>query len=261
MTGASGWTSAAPHDVASEPLIPFDATRPNVARAYDYLLGGKDNFAPDRELGEKILAIYPGARQMAWENRRFLLRALSHVLPRGIAQYVDLGAGLPTSPAVHDIVRHHSSRAAICYVDNDPVVISHLGALVAKGDDRIRDVPGDLTDPPAVLSALQATGLIDRDQPACLILAMVLHFLDASLMKPGSGCNLSERLGWVVMRWVRGAIHASSKTPSSPGIHSICPGVTSRASSSWRKLASTLTHEISVSLIVEVPEQSYVDCT
>ena len=180
MTGAGGWASAAPHDPPGEPLVPFDATRPNVARAYDYLLGGKDNFAPDRELGEKILAIYPGARQMARENRRFLLRALSYVLPHGIAQYADLGAGLPTSPAVHELVRQHSARAAICYVDNDPVVISHLGALVANGDDRIRDVPGDLTDPPAVLSALQATGLIDWDQPVCLILAMVLHFLDAS---------------------------------------------------------------------------------
>ncbi len=211
MTGAGGRASAAPHDAPGEPLVPFDATRPNVARAYDYLLGGKDNFAPDRELGEKILAIYPGARQMARENRRFLLRALSYVLPHGIAQYVDLGAGLPTSPAVHEIVRYYSARAAICCVDNDPVVISHLGALVAKGDDRIRDVPGDLTDPPAVLSALQATGLIDWDQPVCLILAMVLHFLDAgtarevvaayrSALAPGSYVVISvargeERIG------------------------------------------------------------------
>ncbi len=93
MTGACGWTSAAPHDAAAEPPVPFDATRPNVTSAYDYLLGG------------------------------------------------------------------------------------HLGALVAKGDDLIRDVPGDLTDPRAVLSALQATGLIDWNRPVCLILAMVLPFL------------------------------------------------------------------------------------
>lgn len=102
------------------------------------------------------------------------------MLAQGIAQYVDLGAGLPTFPAVHEIVRQFSARAAIAYVDNDPVVINHLHALAAKGDDRIREVPSDLTDPPAVLAALQGAGLIDWSKPVCVILAMVLHFLDAS---------------------------------------------------------------------------------
>lgn len=157
----------------------FDPARPNIARAYDYMLGGKDHFAPDRELAERILAIYPGARQMARENRRFLLRALHYVLVHGVAQYMDLGAGLPTSPAVHEIVRRHSTRASVCYVDDNPVVISHLRALVTGGDDRITSVPADLADPETTLAALTASGLIDFTKPACVILAMVLHFLPA----------------------------------------------------------------------------------
>jgi len=143
---------------------------------------------------------------MARENRRFLVRALNYSLSHGIAQYVDLGAGLPTSPAVHDIVRGFSARATVCYVDNDPVMISHLHALAAKGDDRIQEIPGDLTNPGAVLATIGATGLIDWNRPLCLILAMVLHFLDAgtardivatyrSALAPGSHVIISVARG------------------------------------------------------------------
>ena len=163
----SGWQSAAPpHGRLTEPLMPFDPGRPNIARAYDYLLGGsKDSFAADREMAEKLVAIYPGVRQMVRDNRRFLARAL--------------GAGLPTSPAVHEIVRRRDGTAGVVYVDNDPVVLNHLWALAASGDDHVAAVAGDLRKPAAVLDAVQATGLIGLTGPVCLILAMVLHFTDA----------------------------------------------------------------------------------
>ena len=175
-----GWQSAVPHHgIPAESPPPVDATQPNIARAYDYLLGGKDNFAADRELAEKLVAIYPGTRQMVRDNRRFLARALDYTLAQPISQYADLGAGFPTSPAVHQIVRRHDSTAAVVYVDNDPVVITHLRALAASGDNNVEAVAADLGQPAAVLDAVQATGLIGLDQPACLILAMVLHFMDA----------------------------------------------------------------------------------
>ena len=180
MTGPGGTVSADPPGVASEPLAPFDPTKPNIARAYDCLLGGKDHFAPDRELAERLVALYPGVRQMVRENRRFLVRALDYVAAQGISQYADLGAGLPTFPAVHEIVRRHDRTASVVYVDNDPVVISHLRALAAKGDDHIAAVAGDVAKATAVLDAVQATGLIDLGKPVCLIAAMVLHFLDAA---------------------------------------------------------------------------------
>ena len=177
-----GWRSAAalPHDDGrKETLMPFDPSAPNVARAYDFLLGGKDHFAADRALAERILSIYPMAAQMARENRRFLRTALDYLPSRRISQYVDLGAGLPTSPAVHEIVGWHDPRASVVYVDNDPVVITHLHALAAGGP-YVTAIPADLADPAATLDALTGTGLIDWGTPVCLILAMVLHFLPAS---------------------------------------------------------------------------------
>ena len=192
MTGANGWASAVPQDGPDMPLVPFDASRPNVARAYDYLLGGKTNFAPDRELADKLVDIYPGTRQMVWENRRFLIRALDYVLAQAISQYVDLGAGLPTSPAVHERVRRHDSTADVVYVDNDPVVINHLWAMTTKGDDHIEAIAGDVAKPAAVLDAVQATGLIDLHEPACLILGMVLHFLDAGTAREVTAGYVSE---------------------------------------------------------------------
>jgi O-methyltransferase involved in polyketide biosynthesis len=170
--------STGPHNGSLSSAL--DISRPNVARAYDYLLGGKDHFAADRELAEKLLAIYPGTRQMVKENRRFLVRALDYVLAQAIGQYVDLGAGLPTSPAVHDIVRRQDNTAAVCYVDNDPVVINHLWALTCTADTRVDAVAADLAQPAAVLGHLRDTGLFDLDEPVCLILAMVVHFYPAA---------------------------------------------------------------------------------
>jgi O-methyltransferase involved in polyketide biosynthesis len=158
----------------------LDTSKPNVARAYDFLLGGKDNFPADRDLAGKLLAIYPATRQMVRENRRFLVRALDYVLAQGISGYLDLGAGLPTSPAVHDIVRRYDTTAPVLYVDSDPVVISHLRALSCSGDPRVHAIPADLADPAAVLTQAHQTGEIDFTEPVCLIAAMVLHFLDAA---------------------------------------------------------------------------------
>ncbi len=192
MTGPGGGTSAGLPGTPRELLAPFDPTQPNIARAYDYLLGGKDHFPPDRELAERLVALYPGVRQMVRENRRFLVRALDYVLAQAISQYVDLGAGLPTSPAVHEIVRRHDSAADVVYVDNDPMVIGHLWALAAKGDDHIDAVAGDVAEPAAVMDAVQATGLIDLGKPVCLIPAMVLHFLDAATAREVTAAYLAR---------------------------------------------------------------------
>jgi hypothetical protein len=142
-----------PPEPAPAAVAAPDVTRPNIARAYDYLLGGKDHFPADRDLAHRLLAIYPGTRQMARENRRFLIRALDYALARGIRQYVDLGAGLPTTPAVHDIVRRHSATSPVLYIDNDPVVVNHLWALACSGDPHVHAQPADLTAPQPPCSA------------------------------------------------------------------------------------------------------------
>src|SRR5579863_7179579 len=98
-------------------MQPFDPTKPNVARVWDYWLGGKDNFAADRELAQRMLAVHPVSAQMARENRRFLGRAVSYVAAHGICQFIDVGAGLPTALNTHDIAQRVSPEARVAYVD------------------------------------------------------------------------------------------------------------------------------------------------
>jgi O-methyltransferase involved in polyketide biosynthesis len=158
---------------------PFDPTRPNIARVWDYWLGGKDNFAADRELATKMLAVHPVSAKMARENRRFLGRAVSYVAARGIGQFIDVGAGLPTALNTHDIARAVDPQARVAYVDNDPIVISHARSLLAKSPGVIA-VPGDMRDPEAILADAALQDLIDLAEPVCVILSAVLHFTDAS---------------------------------------------------------------------------------
>jgi hypothetical protein len=154
----------------------LDITHPNVARVYDYWLGGKDNFAVDRELAESMLAIFPGLRELVRANRQFIARAVSWVAGQGIDQFIDAGAGLPTTPSTHESAQAVNPRAKVAYVDNDPVVINHAKALLADRDGRVSVHDADLRDPAAVLDG--CTNL-DTSEPLCLILAAVLHLMDA----------------------------------------------------------------------------------
>ena len=142
----------------------FDTARPNIARVWDFWLGGKDNFAVDRELAEKMLAVHPASARMARENRQFLGRAVSHVAARGVRQFIDVGAGLPTALNTHDIAQRAAPQARVAYVDNDPVVISHARALLAKSPEVIA-VPGDMRDPAGILWDAGLTALIDLAEP------------------------------------------------------------------------------------------------
>ncbi len=97
----------------------FDPTKPSIARVWDYWLGGKDNFAVDRELAQKMLEVHPVSAQMARENRQFLGRAVRYVAARGVRQFIDVGAGLPTALNTHDIARQVDPQSRVAYVDND----------------------------------------------------------------------------------------------------------------------------------------------
>jgi len=156
----------------------FDTSRPNIARVYDYWLGGKDHYPADRELAEKIREINPGVPAMARDNRAFALAAVTRAAESGIAQFLDLGAGLPTRPAICEAARAVSPAARIAYVDFDPVVINHATALLANKTG-IAAALADLTDPDAVLTHPAVTEVIDFSQPVCMVFASVLHFVDA----------------------------------------------------------------------------------
>lgn len=207
-------------------MEPFDPTKPNIARVWDYWLGGKDNFAVDRELAQKMLAVNPVSAQMARENRQFLGRAVRYVAARDIRQFIDVGAGLPTALNTHDIARHVNSQARVAYVDNDPVVISHARGLLATGPGVIA-VPGDMRQPDGILADAELTELIDMTEPACVILSGVLHFADlqtardvatafARALVPGSYLIISVGTG----SRVEGKNFASAYTAARLYIHS-----------------------------------------
>jgi SAM-dependent methyltransferase len=165
---------------------PFDPTKPNIARVWDFWLGGKDNFAVDRELAQKMLQVHPPSAQMARENKRFLGRAVSYVTACGVRQFIDVGAGLPTAVNTHDIAQEVDPEARVAYVDNDPVVISHARSLLAKSAGVIA-VPGDIRDPERILVNARLRELINIGEPACVILSAVLHFADAETARGVAG--------------------------------------------------------------------------
>jgi len=170
MTSRPGFTSS-PSGVHG-----FDPRTPSIARVYDYLLGGKDNFAADRAVAHKLLAVYPPIIETVPEGRRFVERAVTWVAGQGITQFIDLGAGLPTDPNTHATAQAASPAAAIAYVDNDPIVISHLTALLAHHGDRIAVIAGDLHDCNAILSDADLRAVINLRTPVCVVMGMILHF-------------------------------------------------------------------------------------
>ncbi len=160
-------------------MEPFDPTKPNIARVWDYWLGGKDNFAADRELAQTMLEVQPISALMARENRQFLSRAVSYVAQHEVRQFIDVGAGLPTVLNTHEIARSVDPEARVAYVDNDPVVISHARSLLATSPG-VMAVPGDMRDPARILADASLAELINLAEPACVILSAILHFADAA---------------------------------------------------------------------------------
>ena len=157
----------------------FDTTRPNMARVYDYWLGGKDNFAADRELACTMAEVNPGIPAMARANREFITAAVRKAAEAGVGQFLDLGAGLPTQPAVHDAACAVKPDARVVYVDNDPVVVAHARALLATAPN-IYAARADITQPGEVLAHPTVREAIDWAEPVCVILAAILHFRDTA---------------------------------------------------------------------------------
>jgi S-adenosyl methyltransferase len=153
-----------------------DSSVPNPARMYDYFLGGKDNFRADREAANKVIAAYPEARTLARANRRFLTRAVWFLAEHGISQYLDLGAGMPTAPNVHQVARQVRPGARVVYVDNDPVVTCHGRALCATNDG-VAVIDGDIRDPGSILADPELTAVIDFAEPVAILCVAALHLI------------------------------------------------------------------------------------
>jgi hypothetical protein len=156
----------------------FGATQvPNIARIYDALLGGKDNYAVDRAAARRLVAAIPEAAYAARENRAFLSRAVRFLAAdAGISQFLDIGTGLPVRGHVHEVAQAVNPAAKIVYVDNDPVVVAHARALLVKSSSVIA-VEGDARSPRNLLTMPDLREVIDFDKPVAVLLVAVLHFV------------------------------------------------------------------------------------
>jgi O-methyltransferase involved in polyketide biosynthesis len=170
---------AGPREVEAAAASGFDPAKPSAARVYDYLLGGKDNFAADRQAAAALLQALPDAGDAARTNRAFLAAAVRLVAAQGIKQFVDIGAGLPTAPNVHECARLVVPDARVAYIDNDPVVVAHARALLAT-DDLVTVISADARDHAAILADPDFGSFIDLSQPVCVMFVSMLHFLPAA---------------------------------------------------------------------------------
>ncbi|MDF3301762.1 SAM-dependent methyltransferase [Streptomyces tropicalis] len=158
--------------------VSIDPTRPSIARVYDYLLGGKDNYAVDREIGDVFKRDLPGSVAIAFANRAALVRAVREIATTtGIRQFIDLGSGLPTADNVHQVAQRHAPESRVVYVDTDPQVLVHGRALLEE-NVRTRVVPADVRHPEAVRTHPDTRELIDFDRPVAVIFSAVLHHVN-----------------------------------------------------------------------------------
>ncbi|HEX6854646.1 MAG TPA: SAM-dependent methyltransferase [Streptosporangiaceae bacterium] len=165
--------------MASEPnWIPpgVDTKRANVARVYDYMLGGTHNFPADQAVGRMITAVEPNARAIGRANRAFLGRAVRFLAASGIRQFLDIGSGIPTEGNVHEVAEQAAPGSRVVYADIDPVAIAHSTALLA-GKSNAVIIEGDVREPAKILADDGVSSLIDFSQPAGLLLVAVLHFI------------------------------------------------------------------------------------
>jgi trans-aconitate methyltransferase len=155
----------------------FDTSVPHIARVYDYWLGGKDNFAADRELAQQVIAVYPNIVSSVRANRAFLARAVRFMVAEcGITQFLDLGTGIPTAYNTHEVAQRLAPSSRIVYVDNDPIVLSHAQALL-KSDPagECAYIDADLRDPATILDIAART--LDFTKPVGVMLIAAIHFV------------------------------------------------------------------------------------
>jgi hypothetical protein len=145
-------------------------------------LDGKDNFAADRESGDKIAAAFPSIRYSVRENRRFLQRTISYLAREaGIRQFLDIGTGLPTADNTHEVAQQIAPDSRIVYVDNDPIVLTHARALLTSTHEGATAyIDADVRKPDRILNDPELHQTLDLSRPVGLVLLAIMHFIDDS---------------------------------------------------------------------------------
>ena len=152
---------------------------PHSARIYDYLLGGKDNFEADRNAAAAITADWPHLAISMRANRNYMARQARFIASElGIRQFLDIGAGLPTAPNLHEVVQQVAPETRVMYVDNDPIVLVHARALLTSSPQgQTAYLDADLHSPGAILNSQEFQDTFDLTQPVALSLIAILQFI------------------------------------------------------------------------------------
>jgi SAM-dependent methyltransferase len=156
-----------------------DLDKPNAARVYDYYLGGSHNFAVDREMARKAMALWPDLPKIMRANRAFLRRAVQYVAEQGVDRFLDIGSGIPTFGAVHEIAREVVPDAQVVYVDRDPVAVAH-SRLLLRDDPLSEVVEADMRNTSDLLAQPAVAKLLEPGEPVAVLLVAVLHFISDS---------------------------------------------------------------------------------
>ena len=185
----ASWMRPGQHDPI--PTADLQTDRAHAARVYDYLLGGKTNFAADRQAGDRIIAEWPGSRDSAGAARAVMHRLTRRLAEaHGIRQFLDIGTGIPTAPNLHEVAQGIAPDSRVVYVDNDPIVLAHARALLTSTPEgRTAYIDGDLRDPEKLLADPALGGTLDLTRPVALTLINLVHFLPDETVHP-----LVERL-------------------------------------------------------------------
>ena len=234
----------------------LDTSVAHSARVWNYLLGGKDNFAADRETGDLIVKMFPDIAQIARLQRRFLTRAVRYLAAdAGIRQFLDIGTGLPTADNTHQVAQRIAPESRIVYVDNDPLVLVHAEALLTSAPGGVTSyIEADVRDPGAILRgavktldfsqpvALMMLGILgqipDSDEPSSIVARLLEALAPGSYLALSDGCDTSPSANHAIAVYNQNS--ASSYDLRSPaqiasffdGLELVPPGVTS--TSRWR---------------------------
>ncbi|GHE40635.1 hypothetical protein GCM10017673_48810 [Streptosporangium violaceochromogenes] len=168
-------------DAPRAPITAIDlqTDRPHSARVYDYIMGGKDNFAADRDTAATVLADWPGLRTSMLANRACMHRMARHLTGLGVRQFIDVGTGIPSSPNLHEVVQDTAPDARVVYVDNDLIVLMHARALLTgTPQGRIAYIQADMRTPEALLGDPTLHEVIDFSRPVALTVIAMLQFVE-----------------------------------------------------------------------------------
>jgi O-methyltransferase involved in polyketide biosynthesis len=161
-------------------LAKIDPTVPNVARVWNYLVGGRDNFAADRDAARRLIDVAPVLGVIGPASRAFLRRAVGYLAAdAGIRQFLDIGTGIPTAGNTHEIAQAIAPESRIVLVDNDPVVLVHARALLRSTPEGVTSyIDADIRDPGKIIAVARES--LDFDQPVALVLIGTLTYVEAA---------------------------------------------------------------------------------